>query len=183
MGKMKKRIRSLKWSLILYLPFALIVSVAGAFAIGVGTNSLQAWYLNNHPELYNTVDAAAAGEDGEIYKEPWESEYYTGYVVISGAQYVLVPLWVMFCFAAAVSGNTPVGYMASLMYYIANIGLKDRLGKLYLFSMSTGGFEEKYWMAAVSVVLLALGFILRSGGMRLKQNHPTKTNHKKVKTV
>ncbi len=101
MGKMKKRIRSLKWSLILYLPFALSVSVVGAFAIGIGTNSLQAWYLNNHPELYNTVDAAAAGEDGGGYKEPWESEYYTGYVVISGAQYVLVPLWVMFCFGAA----------------------------------------------------------------------------------
>ncbi len=63
-------------------------------------------------------------------------------------------------FAAAVSGNTPAGYMASLMYYIANIGLKDRLGKLYLFSMSTGSFEEKYWLAAASVVLLASGFFV-----------------------
>ncbi len=64
-------------------------------------------------------------------------------------------------FAVAISGNTPVGYMASLMYYIANIGLKDRLGKLYLFSMSTGSFEEKFWLIAVSAALIALGFILQ----------------------
>lgn len=62
-------------------------------------------------------------------------------------------------FAAAASRNTTVGYMVSLMYYIANIGLKDKLGKLYLFSMSTGSFEEKFWLSAVAAALLALGFI------------------------
>lgn len=63
-------------------------------------------------------------------------------------------------FAAAVSRNTPAGYMASLMYYIANIGLKDKLGKLYLFSMSAGSFEEKFWLSAASVSLLALGLMI-----------------------
>ncbi len=62
-------------------------------------------------------------------------------------------------FAAAVSGNTPVGYMASLMYYIANVGLKGKLGKLYLFSMSAGSFEEKFWLLAAAAALLVLGLV------------------------
>ena len=60
-------------------------------------------------------------------------------------------------FSAAVSKNAPVGYMSSLMYYIANIGLKDKLGKLYLFSMSAGNFEDKYWLYICSFFLFAAG--------------------------
>jgi hypothetical protein len=62
-------------------------------------------------------------------------------------------------FTAAVSGNTPVGYMTSLLYYIANICLKDKLGKLYIFSMSAGSFEGKYEIFAVSVVLIVMGLV------------------------
>ncbi len=65
-------------------------------------------------------------------------------------------------FAAAVSESTTVGYMVSLMYYIANIGLKDQLGKIYLFSMSAGSFEEKYWISAVSFILLLSGLLFKS---------------------
>lgn len=62
-------------------------------------------------------------------------------------------------FSAAISENAPVGYMSSLIYYIANIGLKDKLGKLYLFSMSAGSFEEKYWLYTSSVFLFTAGLI------------------------
>ena len=63
-------------------------------------------------------------------------------------------------FFAGISQNTIVGYMVSLIYYIANFGLKDELKGFYLFSMSAGSFTEKYWMFGGSVVLFAVGFVL-----------------------
>ena len=63
-------------------------------------------------------------------------------------------------FFAGISQNTIVGYMVSLIYYIANFGLKDELKGFYLFSMSAGSFTEKYWLFGGSVVLFAVGFVL-----------------------
>lgn len=63
-------------------------------------------------------------------------------------------------FFAGLSQNTIVGYMVSLIYYIANFGLKDELKGFYLFSMSAGSFTEKYWLFGGSVVLFAVGFVL-----------------------
>lgn len=59
--------------------------------------------------------------------------------------------------AAGITGNVPAGYMVSLVYYTANIGLKDKLGNLYLFSMYAGSFTEKYWLLGASLVLIAVG--------------------------
>lgn len=58
--------------------------------------------------------------------------------------------------AAGISGNAPAGYMVSLIYYIANFSLKNKLGKLFLFSMYAGSFEEKYYILPVSVGLIVL---------------------------
>ena len=63
-------------------------------------------------------------------------------------------------FFAGISQNTIVGYMVSLIYYIANFGLKDELKGFYLFSMSAGSFTEKYWLFGGSIVLFAAAFVL-----------------------
>lgn len=63
-------------------------------------------------------------------------------------------------FFAGISQNTIVGYMVSLIYYIANMGLKDELKSFYLFSMSAGSFTEKYWLFGGSLVLFAATFVL-----------------------
>ena len=63
-------------------------------------------------------------------------------------------------FSAGISQNTIVGYMVSLIYYIANFGLKDELKGFYLFSMSAGSFTEKYWLFGGSMVLFGAAFVL-----------------------
>lgn len=58
-------------------------------------------------------------------------------------------------FFAGISKNTLIGYMISLIYYIANFAMKDELKYWYLFSMSAGSFTEKYWLMGSSVLLIA----------------------------
>lgn len=60
-------------------------------------------------------------------------------------------------FCAGAGGNIVVGYMGSAIYYISNYALKDKLGHWFLFSMSLGSFDEKYWLLGSSVVLILLG--------------------------
>lgn len=62
--------------------------------------------------------------------------------------------------AAGVSGNAAVGYMVSMIYYIANFSLRDKLGKFFLFSMAAGSFEEKYWLAGASVALILVTLLV-----------------------
>lgn len=90
MDKIKKKRNSLKWSLILYLPFCVIASFIGTFAIGIGTNSLQDWYISSLPEdeLFHYYTHA---------DNLFTSKYYIRYLIISGTQYVLIPLWVILC--------------------------------------------------------------------------------------
>lgn len=61
-------------------------------------------------------------------------------------------------FFAGVSGNVIAGYMISMIYYILNFAVKDRLGNFYLFSMCSGSFKEKYWLLGGAAVLFALTF-------------------------
>lgn len=68
---------------------------------------------------------------------------------------------------AGISGNAPAGYMVSLIYYIANFSLKNKLGKLFLFSMYAGSFEEKYYILPVSVGLIVLTVCLKTPPSRL----------------
>lgn len=60
---------------------------------------------------------------------------------------------------AGVSRNAPVGYMVSLIYYIVNFAMKDKLGNLFLFSMYAGSFKEKYCLLLASVILLTAGVL------------------------
>lgn len=63
-------------------------------------------------------------------------------------------------FGAGISKNTVVGYMVSMIYYIANFALKDELKSLYLFSMSAGSFHEKYWLIGSAGVLFVATFAI-----------------------
>lgn len=63
-------------------------------------------------------------------------------------------------FCAGASGNVVVGYMCSAIYYISNYAVKDKLGHWFLFSMSMGSFDEKYWLLGSSIVLILLGLSL-----------------------
>lgn len=108
MGKIKKRIHSLKWSLFLYLPFCLILSFVGAFAIGIGTNCLQDWYVSNHSdnEVYNdSAVETVTDENGDVHyyfhdEGMFTLRYDIRYLIISDAQFMLIPLWVIFCVGA-----------------------------------------------------------------------------------
>jgi len=64
---------------------------------------------------------------------------------------------------AGLSGNASAGYMSSMVYYALNIGLKDKLGIFYLFSMYGGGdFSDKYKSIVLAfAVILAAFLILR----------------------
>lgn len=64
---------------------------------------------------------------------------------------------------AGLSGNSVAGYMASMIYYAANIGLKDKLGFFYLFSMYSGDtFTTKYLLITASVIIIILTLIIKS---------------------
>lgn len=60
---------------------------------------------------------------------------------------------------AGISKNAPVGYMVSLIYYITNFAMKDKLGNMFLFSMCAGSFKEKYWLLLASVIMLTAGVL------------------------
>lgn len=62
-------------------------------------------------------------------------------------------------FCAGISKNSIIGYMVSMIYYISNFTMKDELKNWYLFSMSAGSFQEKYWLIGSSVALFAVTFI------------------------
>ncbi|MDE7365318.1 MAG: hypothetical protein K2N27_10650 [Ruminococcus sp.] len=62
---------------------------------------------------------------------------------------------------AGLSSSVSAGYMASMVYYATNIGLKDKLGICYLFSMYSGGdFSDKYLLILLSVIIIAIVFII-----------------------
>lgn len=63
-----------------------------------------------------------------------------------------------FC-ASGISNNVILGYMIAMIYYIANFAMKKELNHWYLFSMSAGSFQEKYWLLGTALLLIILTFI------------------------
>lgn len=62
-----------------------------------------------------------------------------------------------FC-VAGITDNTTLGYMAAMLYYLASYGMKEKLGKFYLFYMCAGKFEEKWWLLAGAAALILVTF-------------------------
>lgn len=69
---------------------------------------------------------------------------------------------------AGISRNVTVGYMAAFIYYIGNIGLKDKLGVFYLFSMYAGEDQGKWPLLLASVLGMALVFAFLKGMEKFK---------------
>ncbi len=61
---------------------------------------------------------------------------------------------------AGITGNSIIGYMVSMMYYICNFMLKEDLQHWYLFSMSFGNFEGKYWLSGSAAAIFLITFVI-----------------------
>lgn len=108
MGKMKK-FHSLKWCFLWYLPLCFLISVAGSFGIGIVTNYVQDWYRYKYPELKlsDSYYELHISEDGDTYViytdqsgnpiQTYDQEHQAAYWIISNAQMLLVPIWVIVC--------------------------------------------------------------------------------------
>lgn len=57
-------------------------------------------------------------------------------------------------------GNTIIGYMAVVIYYLACYGLKKQLGVFWLFQMSAGIETGKTWLLVGGAVLIAVTFVV-----------------------
>lgn len=112
MAKIKKKSLSLKWSLFIYLPICFALSFFGAMAIGLTTNELQTWYENRHADVRlcfpseKTLQILFGGDGSPRIKyivtdgRPFaDAVYARRYFIISNAQFILVPLWVILCTA------------------------------------------------------------------------------------
>lgn len=63
--------------------------------------------------------------------------------------------------AAGISGSATAGYMAAMMYYIANFGIKDKLGIFSLFNMYfSGSASSAAGLTAVSAGIVLLTLII-----------------------
>ena len=64
--------------------------------------------------------------------------------------------------AFALSDNPVIGYMASLGYYLFSFGAGAKyLGNWYLFSLVSGSYKEKVYLADTGVALLAAAIVIR----------------------
>ncbi|MDE7293140.1 MAG: HAMP domain-containing histidine kinase [Oscillospiraceae bacterium] len=123
----KNRFVSLKWCFFLYLPLALILSVAGVMLIGHGTNELQFWYREKYSETTSPEDMQDYAVFIDDMGNPVIASLHKGarfdkkhehiYFIISNAQVLLCPLWVFFC----------VGFTGVIFY---NRELKEPIGIL-----------------------------------------------------
>ena len=114
MDKIEKKKHSLKWSMIRYLPFCLTAAFLGTIIIGFGTNDLQSWYVNKHSDidLFHSISYGISMlqenrvEVGYVVTEvePISAsnlKYFIIFWIISYAQVILIPAWVIFCVAMA----------------------------------------------------------------------------------
>lgn len=101
MGKMRERYVSLKWRFLLYFPVCVVVAVLGSYAIGFGTNDLQEWYVNSRPDerTYPGYKILKTQEGELVYLFAEDSRKDGWYFIISNAQVILIPLWVLGCVA------------------------------------------------------------------------------------
>lgn len=108
--KARKRI-SIKWCFFIYIPICVMMSLVGSWGIGTITNSFQELYEEKvfgiQKEFHKDGYVISEQEDGFIsVKEPSEAFYVRAtskenviYGIISYAQVVLIPLWVLLCVA------------------------------------------------------------------------------------
>ena len=63
--------------------------------------------------------------------------------------------------AAGITNNVTVGYMTAMLYYLANYGMKDKLGRFFLFPMSClGRYDESGWLILGAVALMVITIVV-----------------------
>lgn len=95
--------KSLRWSFAVYLPICGLVAFAGVFFIGVATNYVQNWYIDQYgiPEMgdYRLI-IMQEGSGKPVIGYEYEGAIFLNerfkriYEAIGAAQFVLIPLWV-----------------------------------------------------------------------------------------
>ena len=107
MDKINKKFVSLKWSFGIYLFICFLISFSGSMIIGLGTNELQDWYESLHTDvrrstndmiqffLYENSSFRIVTDEGTFAN----SKYIINYFLISNAQFILIPSWIMLCVA------------------------------------------------------------------------------------
>lgn len=104
---------------------------------------------------------------------------YTGVLCFQNPQIEAWPLWwgglcqILLLggvgyFVSAVTNQSVLGYMVSILYYMVNIGNNKIFGPFAMFQMCRGQEEVSALTLAAAVVLLAAGVALREGMVRRK---------------
>lgn len=104
-----KLFSSLKWALMKYVPICVILSTIGTLIIGYGTNESQHLYSEKYGDLSENISYVIkeSQENNTLEIERKDDNFvpfndktkmlHIGYWVISYAQYILIPLWILVC--------------------------------------------------------------------------------------
>ena len=100
---------SLKWALMKYVPLCAILSIAGTAVIGFGTNELQERYSDTYGNFSENITYVIKEsqenntfelEQSHSHLVPFNANtkmLHISYWIISYAQYILIPLWILVC--------------------------------------------------------------------------------------
>lgn len=125
MGKVRKirgwrkrwsiRFAGLKWRFAVYVPICFILSLGGLYIIGITTNYIQDWYVDENEgeafwEMQNGYEVWY-GKDGLLYydfmaaPEAYERDSHIAavYEMIGFMQVLFIPIWILF--SVAVTGK------------------------------------------------------------------------------
>lgn len=91
----------------------------------------------------------------------WENTGLEGSTLWWGSFCEVMFLGSLGYFVSALTNQAVLGYMISILFYAANIGISQKLGALGLFQMMRGGDGFQLPMLAVSMLILAAGILLR----------------------
>lgn len=93
---------------------------------------------------------------GVLYRNECEVRWFHLYGGIASAFFVGSIGFLV----SGLCGNTVVGYMATVIYYLACYGLKKQMGVFWLFRMSAGIETGKTWLIAGGTGMIAATFWL-----------------------
>lgn len=62
-------------------------------------------------------------------------------------------------FVSGITGNTTLGYMLAIGYYLVNYSVKDKFGIFNLFTGIKGTYSDKMWILMWAVLLVIITFV------------------------
>lgn len=65
--------------------------------------------------------------------------------------------------ALAITGNLPVSFMVSLLYYVINIAMKSKLGNFNLFAMMDGNYKPNSYLFVASIIFITISVSIKRG--------------------